>query len=189
MSVVLAQAADAANNNAYLWWGIALTGLALVLFLVEFAVPSGGMLALLCGTAAVGSIVAFFMYSNAAGATALGCYVVGTPILMVFVFKLWLNSPLSNRMVLGGNKDLAEPGEESYHESVKVRAQRLSQSQGLIGAKGKTITSLRPVGIVKIDGQRIDAMAESGVIRSDIEVIVTDIYDNQVKVRPCEEIN
>lgn len=189
MSFLLAQAADTANNEAYLWWGIALTGVALVLFLVEFAIPTGGLLALLCGTAAVGSIVAFFMYDTVAGATALGIYVVGTPILLVFVFKLWLNSPLSNRMVLGGNKDLAEPGEESYYESAKVRSQRLSQLQGLIGAKGKTITSLRPVGVVKIDGQRIDAMAENGVIESDIEVVVTEIYDNQVKVRPCKDSN
>lgn len=187
MIFLLAQAADTTNNQAYFWWGIALTVIALVLFFVEFAIPSGGLLALLCGTAAVGSIVAFFMYSSSAGAAALGCYVVGTPILLVFVFKLWLNSPLSNRMVLGGNKDLAEPGEESYHDSIKVRGERLSQLQGLIGAKGKTITSLRPVGVVKIEGQRIDAMAESGVIESAVEVVVTDIYDNQVKVRPCEE--
>ena len=188
MSGLLAQAVDASNNDAYLWWGIALSVIALVLFLVEFAIPSGGLIALLSGTAAIGSIFAFFMHSNAAGALALGIYVVGTPILLVFVFKLWLNSPLSNRMVLGGNKDLAEPGEESYHESVKVRAERLSQMQGLIGAKGKTITSLRPVGVVKIDGQRIDAMAESGVIESNIEVVVTEIYDNQVKVKPSDEI-
>ena len=188
MSVLLAQAVDT-PNNAYLLWGIALTSVALVLFLVEFAVPSGGLIALLSGTAAIGSIVAFFMYSSAWGAAALGCYVVGTPILLVFVFKLWLNSPLSNRMVLGGNKDLKESGEESYYESEKVRAERLSQMQGLVGAKGKTITSLRPIGVVKIDGQRIDAMAESGVIEADIEVVVTEIYDNQVKVRPCEETN
>lgn len=189
MNVVLAQAAIEANNEAYLWWGIALTGIALILLFIEFVVPSGGLLALLCGTAAVGSIIAFFMYSSTAGATALGSYVVGTPILLVFVFKLWLNSPISNRMVLGGNKDLAEPGEESYHESVKVRAERHAQMQGLIGAKGKTITSLRPVGVVKIDGQRIDAMAESGIIESGTEIVVTDIYDNQIKVRPCDKSN
>ncbi len=187
MSVLLAQAADAANNEAYLWWGIALTGVALVLFLIEFAVPSGGLLALLCGTAALGSIIAFFMYDTTAGAAALGSYVIGTPILLYFVFKLWLNSPLSNRMVLGGNKDLREPGEESYHESVKVRSERLAQLNGLIGAIGTTITSLRPVGVIKIDGQRIDALAESGIIESGIEVVVTEVYDNQVKVRPCEE--
>ena len=109
--------------------------------------------------------------------------------MLVFVFKLWLNSPLSNRMVLGGNKDLSEPGEESYHESVKDSTERLSKLHGLIGAEGKTITSLRPVGVVKIDGQRIDALAETGVIESDIEVVVTEIYDNQVKVRPIADVD
>ncbi len=182
MSLLVAQTAT--NDGPYLWWGIALTALALVLFFIELLVPTGGLLALLCGTAAIGSIVAFFMHDTMIGVTALAVYAVGTPILLVFVFKLWLHSPLSKRMVLGGNAMLAEPGEESYRESEKARMQRLKRLEELIGAEGVTVSALRPVGFVKINGQRIDAMAESGVIEGNTPVIVTDVYDNQIKVRP-----
>ncbi|MHC5009117.1 MAG: NfeD family protein [Planctomycetota bacterium] len=46
------------------------------------------------------------------------------------------------------------------------------------------MTDLRPVGVVKIDGQRIDALAESGIVEAETPVVVTDVYDNQIKVRP-----
>ncbi len=86
-------------------------------------------------------------------------------------------------MVLGGTAILPERGEESYRESEKARSQRLSQEE-LIGAEGMTLSALRPVGFVKINGQRIDAMAETGVIEANMPVVVTDVYDNQIKVRP-----
>ncbi len=182
--MILLVAQTATNDGPYLWWGIALTALALVLFFIEFLVPTGGLLALLCGTAAIGSIVAFFMHDTIIGVTALAVYAVGTPILLVFVFKVWLHSPLSKQMVLGGNAMLSEPAEESYRESERARTQRLKRLEDLIGAEGVTVSALRPIGFVKIDGQRIDAMAESGVIEGNTPVIVTDVYDNQIKVRP-----
>jgi hypothetical protein len=36
---------------------------------------------------------------------------------------------------------------------------------------------------VRVGGRRIDAMAESGVIPAHTPVVVTDVYDNQIKVR------
>jgi len=183
VSLLLAQAVQE-QTDAYLWWGIALTAAALVLFFIELLVPTGGILALLCGTAAIGSIIAFFMYDTMFGVAALVVYAIGTPILLVFVFKLWLHSPLSKRMVLGGTAMLPERGEERYHESDKARSERLSQIEELIGAEGMTLSALRPVGFVKINGQRVDAMAETGVIEANMPVVVTDVYDNQIKVRP-----
>ena len=47
-----------------------------------------------------------------------------------------------------------------------------------------TETALRPVGTVRIKGRRTDGMAEAGVIEANTPVVVTDIYDNQIKVRP-----
>lgn len=41
MSLLLAQAVQE-PNDAYLWWGIALTAAALVLFFIELLVPTGG---------------------------------------------------------------------------------------------------------------------------------------------------
>ena len=55
--------------------------------------------------------------------------------------------------------------------------------ESFVGKQGTTITVLRPVGVVRIDGERIDAMAETGSIEADCEIKVTSVYDNQVKVR------
>ena len=46
------------------------------------------------------------------------------------------------------------------------------------------LINIRPVGFIKINGMRVDAISESGVIEADTPVIVTDAYDNQLKVRP-----
>ena len=185
MTVMLAQAAGATNSDAFLLWGFILAAAALALLFVEVLVPSGGLLGLLCGVAAIGSIVAFFKYDTTFGVAALVVYAVGTPILLVFFFKVWLHSPLAKRMVLGGEQEpLTTTDEDAQRASEQQRIERIAQLRQLIGAEGVSITDLRPVGVVSINGHRLDAMAESGIIEADTPVMVSDVYDNQVKVRP-----
>jgi membrane-bound ClpP family serine protease len=43
------------------------------------------------------------------------------------------------------------------------------------------------VGVVRIDGSRYDALAESGVIETGTAIIVTEAYDNQLKVRTTHD--
>ena len=193
--VVLAQgaaaaAADpaAATNETLLVWGVILAAAAIVLFLLEIVIPSGGMLALLCGVAAIGSLILFFRYDATVGAFALLAYLILTPLLVVGGFKLWRSSPLASVMILGGDepesRDLT--GDEAFAASEQRRAERLREMEALIGIEGETATELRPVGVVKIDGRRVDALAESGVIPAGARVVVAAIYDNQIKVRPVE---
>ncbi len=183
MSVALAQATAETANEAYVLWGFILAGAALGLLFIELLVPSGGLLGLLCGAAAIGSIVAFFKYDTTFGIAALLAYAILTPILLVFMFKLWIQSPLAKRMVLGGEENALDESESDAMQSEKARLKRLDELRQLIGAEGVTITALRPVGFVKINGQRLDAMAETGIVEADTPVVVTDVYDNQIKVR------
>jgi membrane-bound serine protease (ClpP class) len=186
MLLTLAQdvAADA-PNEAYLLWGFILFGAAVLLLGLEFFVPSGGMIAILCGVAAVGSVVAFFQYNATLGIVVALGYVVLTPFVLVFIFKLWLNSPIAKLMILDDtNKAATGDLEEAAVESEAARRGRLDQLKQLIGAEGVTETALRPVGTVRINDQRVDGMAESGVIEAHTPVIVTEVYDNQIKVRP-----
>ncbi|MHC4219562.1 MAG: NfeD family protein [Planctomycetota bacterium] len=173
-------------NDAYLMWGFILAAAALGLLIIELLIPSGGLLGVLCGIAAIGSIVAFFQYDMMFGVVSVLAYIVLTPILLVFVFKLWIQSPLAKRLVLGGDTQGQTDGEQDTLKTAeKARLKRLEELRRLIGAEGVTVTDLRPVGFVKIDGQRLDAMAESGVVDANTPVVVTDVYDNQIKVRPC----
>ena len=167
MTVTLVQAAVTTNNDMYLLWGFILAAVALALLLVELLVPSGGLLGLLCGVAAIGSIFAFFRFDTTFGIAASVVYAVGTPIVLVFVFKVWLHSPLARRMVLGGEDEpLTESPEDAQRASAEQRKDRLAQLRQLIGAEGVTVTALRPVGFVTINGQRLDGMAETGIIEA-----------------------
>jgi membrane-bound serine protease (ClpP class) len=186
MLLTLAQDAAAdASNEGYLLWGFILFGAAVALLGLEFFVPSGGLIAVLCGVAAVGSVVAFFQYNATLGiAVALG-YLILTPFAIVFIFKLWLNSPIAKLMILGDSRETATGDlEEAAMASESARRERVDELKQLIGSEGVTETALRPVGTVRIGGQRVDGMAESGVIEANTPVIVTDVYDNQIKVRP-----
>ena len=184
--MILTLAAETGGNEAFLIGGFILVAAALALLFLEFLIPSGGLIGLLCGVAAIGSIVAFFRYDTTWGIVASLVYVVLGPVALVFFFKLWINSPLAKRMILGTQSGTADAVESDDEQplSDQARRERLAQLQALIGVEGVTETALRPVGVVKIEGQRIDALAESGVILAGTAVIVTDVYDNQIKVRP-----
>ncbi len=178
----LAQAATESPNDGALLWGFILGGAAFGILLLELLVPSGGLLGLLSGVAIIGSITAFFRYDTTFGFVALLGYAILTPIVIVFGFKLWIQSPLARRLVLGG--DEGHPDAEGAPDSAEqTRRAGRAQLRELIGAEGVTITALRPVGIVKINGQRVDAMAESGILEANTPVVVADVYDNQIKVR------
>lgn len=184
----LATTIDAAGaGDVYLFWGAALGAAAIVIVIIELFVPSGGLLALLAGAALVGSIVAFFMHGAFAGIAATLTYIILGPVVGMFVFKWWVNSPLGRRMILSsdvGGTDRGEPDDESNADSrVSVAADRDDVLRALIGATGEALTPLRPVGTVRIADQRVDALAELGSIDAGTLVVVTDVVDNQVKVR------
>ena len=172
------------GDDKFLIFGLILMGASLVLLFLELFVPSGGLISILAAVAAIGSVVAFYKYDTTWGMVATGAYVVLGPIVALFGFRWWINSPLGRGMSLGGNEPgVADFDDDSPMSDAHVRQERLAQLRQLIGAQGVTVTSLRPVGTVKINGQRIDALAESGVIDAGQPVTVTDVYDNQIKVR------
>lgn len=187
MSWALAQTAAAgapAQAEGFLLWAFLLLGASLVLLFLELFVPSGGLIGMLAGVTALGSVICFFRYDATWGVVATCSYLILGPIIGVFAFKLWLNSPLARNMILGGTDPAnADLDENSAMSSEHARQERLAQLRQLIGAHGTAVTPLRPVGTVKINGQRLDAMAEAGVIDSGTPVVVTDVYDNQIKVR------
>ncbi|MBX3374874.1 MAG: NfeD family protein [Phycisphaeraceae bacterium] len=179
---LLATTAGAIDSDGHLLvWGATLFGVALVLVVLELFIPSGGLISLVAAAAAIGSIAAFFRYDTTVGFGALGVYLVLIPVGMLFFFKVWVHTGIGRRMILGGPDALEEP---TLDEAESERRRRFEQVQGLIGAEGIAETSLRPIGVVRIAGRRVDAMAEMGIIDAGTPVTVVSVYDNQIKVRP-----
>jgi len=184
MMELLAQAGTATNDAAMIW-GFVLLGAAILLLFIELFVPSGGIIALCSGVAVIGSLVAFFSHSSTTGLIAMVLYIVIGPVALWFGFKWFESSPMGRRLILGAEDDL--PGrtpEEAYAASAAAQHDRAHQLDKYIGCRGMTESDLRPVGMIRIDGDRHEALAETGVIDANIEVEVVEVYDNQLKVRP-----
>lgn len=181
MMLVLAQAAAGGGNESFILWGFLLLAGALAMLVLELFVPSGGLIGVIAGILAIASVVSFFRYDPMWGGVAAGTYIVLTPFVIYFMFKLFISSPMGKRVILGGQSEISS--EETGVASEMDRSSRNAALRELIGADGQTATDLRPVGIVVIAGERIDALAENGVIDANTPVRVTDVYDNQIKVR------
>tara|TARA_X000001036_G_scaffold179206_2_gene169688 strand:+ start:1869 stop:2426 length:558 start_codon:yes stop_codon:yes gene_type:complete len=181
MIELLAQNAPIAGASSPIIWAFIFIGIALVLFFVELFVPSGGLLALVGALAVVASLVAFFMHDANTGLVATGIYIVFGPVLAWIAFKIWVASPLAKRMVLGGIVE--EDSDEAKQRSRTRTKERTAKLEQLIGNTGTAVTVLRPIGVVRINGERIDAMAETGSIDAGTDITVVAVYDNQIKVR------
>ena len=121
------------------------------------------------------------MHDANTGLIATGIYIVFGPVLAWIGFRIWAASPLAKRMVLGGIVE--EDETEARQRSTQRQQDQRAQLESYIGKQGTTITILRPVGVIRIDGKRVDAMAETGSIEANSTIEVTSVYDNQVKVR------
>lgn len=180
MIELLAQTAPVISASPIIW-AFVFIGIALILFAAEIFVPSGGLIAVLGGLSVVVSLIAFYMYDITTGLIATGSYMVLGPILAWFAFKIWVSSPLAKQMILGGI--VSEDSEEAKQISDALQRERLDHLQYLVGKEGTSISILRPVGVVRINGERFDAIAETGSIEADKSIIVVSATDNQVKVR------
>lgn len=174
-------------DDSMLLWAFVLLGVALFLLFMELFIPSGGILALVGAATVIGSLVCFFMYSTTTGIFALGVGIVFGPVAVWLVFRWWVDSPLGKRMILGGDDiHLGQTPEESYSASAHAQKKRASALQELIGEVGVAETPLRPVGVVRLGEQRVQALSEHGIIEAGQAIVVTEAYDNQLKVRPTE---
>jgi membrane-bound serine protease (ClpP class) len=182
MTILLAQET---GNQIFLLWGFILLGAVIALGALELLLPSGGLISAIAAIAAIGSVAAFLMYDMLGGIVALLLYVILGPLIIWAIFRFWINSPMARNIILGGSEFALEADgeEDEFMASEKARMTRLAELRALIGAEGTSITPLRPVGIIRIGGQRIDAMAETGSIDANTTVVVIDVYDNQIKVR------
>lgn len=184
-------AAAAPREEVYLFVALGLLALALVLLVLELFVPTGGALAIMTGVAAVASIASMFIYDTVYGAVYLALLCAGSPVVLLLVFKVWSHTPIARRMILQQGADGAAHGDPMNSESAdpsvatrgKAAAERTARLSALVGQSGIAVTTLRPVGFVRIDGQRMDAIAESGFIMEGSAIDVIEVFEGQLKVR------
>lgn len=163
-------------NESFLLWGFGLLALAVLLFFIEVFLPSGGVIGLFVGVSAIAAVVFFFKASTMWGLSSILFLLVMTPLMISFALKIWPNTPIGRRLILGSPTPDDELDEPEPSDPLLE----------LIGATGVVATDLHPVGLVLIEGERIEAIAQTGVIRAGQQVRITEIVDGRIKVRLVE---
>jgi membrane-bound serine protease (ClpP class) len=149
----------------------------LLMLVAELFVPSGVFFAL--SLAGIGGGVAMtFLYSNdsyTGWLTLLVVFIV-VPALGGLVIKYWPRTPMGRRFFLQQQTE-----DDATIASMPVNV----ELEQLRGRFGRTLSPLRPAGVVDFDGRRIDTITEGMMVDADQWVRCIDVKAGKVIVRPA----
>ncbi|MDY6823930.1 MAG: NfeD family protein [Thermodesulfobacteriota bacterium] len=142
---------------------------AAVVIITEVVVPSGGLLGILAaGLIGYSLYTVFTDISVHAGYIFAGIDVAVLPLIIMLGLKLLARSPAT----LGT--------ELSSAVGVTSQSETLDR---YVGKTGLTVSDLRPSGIARIDGRRMDVVSRGEYIARDTPVVVEAATGNQIIVR------
>ena len=148
---------------------ILLFGLGLALVVAEVFIPSMGVLGMAAGLSLMTSIGMAFYEDPGTGTLLLVITAVTVPIILTFGIKLFPRTPLGRKITARGF---------SFEDGRAVDR----RDEGLAGARGVVEAPLRPAGIARIDGRRVDVVSRGEAIDAGTEVVVVEVSGNRVIV-------
>jgi len=166
---------------------VALMATALGLFFLEILIPSGGVLGIGAAVAAIAGIIMLFQFDTTLGLIGATVSLAGLPVLFGLAIKLWPSTPVARLLSLravAGRSDRNDDGDDG--EDDDRTEDPPAPNRPAVGETGQTLTALRPVGACRINGKRLDCIADGGVIAPGTKVRVVAVDGFQVKVRPTD---
>lgn len=152
---------------------VALLVIGLVLILAEILVPSLGLLSVIAIASLAGSVVTAFLQSVTTGVWFVIACAALIPGTLVLGMKLLPRSPLGKKMISGGL---------SFESTRATDARDLS----LLGQRGTVEAVLRPAGMARIAGRRVDVVSRGERIEVGTAVEVVEVRGNRVVVVPSK---
>jgi membrane-bound ClpP family serine protease len=156
--------------------GIGLLGAALLLIVLEAFVPSGGIIGVVAAICAIIGVALLWRFSMIWGISGLLTVAVLGPMCFGYALKIMPHTAIGRQLMGPGAEEIAEIGRE---ERQAQRDQRLA----LLDCEGVALSDLRPIGMVEINGQHHEAVAEGGIIDRGSAVRVTDVRGHEIRVR------
>jgi membrane-bound serine protease (ClpP class) len=155
------------------WLHIGLFGIGILLMLLEIFLPGGIVGAIGFVSIVTGLVMA--AYDTQQGLASLGVAALITAIVTFLLVKKYGVKGLFNKFVLGDT----QRNEEGY---VAPRDQR-----ELEGKSGIALTTLRPAGVVKVEGKRVDAVSVGGFIEAGTAITVVQVEGTRIVVAELEQ--
>ncbi|MFP4021091.1 MAG: NfeD family protein [Halanaerobium sp.] len=143
-----------------------------ILILAEvFVIPGFGIAGISGITAVLVSL--FFIFPNTTIAVSvLLAVILFTLVIAIIMFKKFGSSRFWKRISLVNNS-------MNYYTS--------SSKKDYLDQEAKTLSKLRPAGIIEIEGKRIDAVSEGAFIEKDKKVKVISVSGSRVVVKEISE--
>ncbi len=149
-----------------------LLAVAMLLVVVEVCTPTFGVLGLVALCATIWAGYLFYTLSPVAGWISTAVLIVAAPIYVASMIKLMPRTALGRWLILKG---VESPRGESTPEAGPLKS--------LVGVVVEAETVLRPSGTIRVDGRRIVAQAEGGMVRRGEKVKIVRTAGNYVVVR------
>jgi len=193
LPAVLAQAGNnpqqqSGDTGWLVLWAVLLLGAAILLFFIEVFLPSGGIVGMASAVCLILGLVLLFQVDTMWGLLGATVAMVALPFAIGFSLKMFPNTPIARALTLRSKSD--KPGEDEVSdEGVAVAASSEDKAQAngpAVGATGKTISELRPVGTCVIDGKREQCLAVGGVIDSNTPVQVVAVDGMHIRVKAVD---
>ncbi len=157
-------------------------GLLIIFYLLlvgEFFVPSGGLVGAGACVAAITAIIIAFTHSSSAGLAVTVVVVASTPVVLLFMIRLWPHTPIGRRMLNRRPGQLAPEHSRMMPDGTPIG--------DWIGRIGTAKTDLLPSGLVTIGDKKLDAISTGMPIDAGTAVIVIKTHGRQIQVRAAQE--
>jgi len=152
------------------WWAIGLFVLGIVALVIEMIIPGFGIFGIsgivMLFLSLVFSANSLEQFATRAGYAILVCIVL-IPILIKIFGKIKLFDRLANKEV------------QSVSQGYVISRAK----DDIIGKTAVTVTELRPIGIIEVDGNRMDAFSDEGYISKGEKIEITGKKSSSVIVR------
>ncbi len=165
------------EKNLFLAFGLIVVGF--LLLVVEFFLPSGGILfGLSLGAIVVGVAMTFLNSTTpTVGVVTLITVFIAVPAVFSAMMHVWPRTRWGRRFFLN------EPDEDATIASMPVYL----ELEQLRGRFGRAVSALRPAGVVDFDGRRVDTITEGMMVEPGQWVRCIDVRAGKVVVRAVEK--
>ncbi len=147
---------------------LAIAGLGLLVAEVFFV--SFGVISILAGLALISAVFVAFQESTAFGIGMLIGEAIAAPLVVMGALRILPRTPFGKELILAG------PVTEGHAAAADPQLAALLQRTGV------ALTPLRPTGIARIDGRRVDVVTRGEMLPADCPIRVLDVSGNRVVV-------
>ncbi len=150
-----------------------------VLLLVEFFVPSAGIIGVAAAIVAVIAVATALMQSVSAGLTMFASIAATTPVVLFAMIHVWPKTAVGRRIL---NRQPGQLTRSTAPERTLPDGRPLAELEQRIGI---AVTDLLPAGRIQMEGHRLDAISIGVAIDRGTRIIVTKIEAGKIQVRPA----